>query len=139
MIKAGMNPPAPFLHSTASYPDNNQYHHMHRDILETFDITIFITSTSPTSITIQVFEQRVTEQSLISMWTMQEATIHSTTAYLADNHTQVTFEAASASKGQPQGRHLRAPEHFPDDQIPPYRVRTYRGTSTSSCSENIYA
>eukprot|EP00978_Attheya_sp_CCMP212_P027048 scaffold90120_cov81-Attheya_sp.AAC.3 len=33
---------------------------------------------------------------------MQEATIHSTTAYPADNHTQGTFEkAASASKGQP--------------------------------------
>eukprot|EP00978_Attheya_sp_CCMP212_P037811 scaffold181584_cov60-Attheya_sp.AAC.3 len=97
MMKAETHPPASFLHSTVSYPYNNQYHHVHHDILDTPDTpdtTSIITTTSPTStITIQDLEQRVTEQILIPLWTMQEATIHtSTTAYPADNHTQDTFE-----------------------------------------------
>eukprot|EP00978_Attheya_sp_CCMP212_P033315 scaffold133881_cov49-Attheya_sp.AAC.1 len=39
-------PPDPSVHITKSYPDKNQYHQGHRDILETSDTTSIGTITS---------------------------------------------------------------------------------------------
>eukprot|EP00978_Attheya_sp_CCMP212_P022167 scaffold65774_cov33-Attheya_sp.AAC.1 len=99
---AGTHPPdASLIRSITSYPDNNQYHNAHRDILETSD-----TTSIGTTITIQDFEQRVTETFRTLLRTMQEAIRdYSTTEYPADHHTQNTFEkAASASRGQKTNR-----------------------------------
>eukprot|EP00978_Attheya_sp_CCMP212_P037009 scaffold171759_cov54-Attheya_sp.AAC.1 len=43
---AGTHPPDPSIHSTNTYPDKNQYHHVHRDILKTSDTTSIGTTTS---------------------------------------------------------------------------------------------
>eukprot|EP00978_Attheya_sp_CCMP212_P045705 scaffold357203_cov87-Attheya_sp.AAC.1 len=43
---AGTHPHDPSVHSTKSYPDKNQYHQGHRDILETSDTTSIGTITS---------------------------------------------------------------------------------------------